>query len=496
MRHIFFVGVASLLVTLASLFQTWVYLLQTPAGTVYPLVHNYIPDFYWYLSLMRQGYEGKLLLTSYYSSIEFPPQFVNTFFALAGMLTRFLGVSLPVMYTILRIAGGAFLLWLVYVLAWQVRHSKQFSWGVWIVTILGSPWFRVKDGTIVQIGEFWTGFDPILRLSFLPHHLFASAFVLIALIFLSRALSRNSFRLFLFAGVIAALGILLNPAVVGVLAGACGAIGVFHLRILIKANWRFIFFLLILSVPILWLWHVSQTVFPWTAFRDWEAMIHYPIDAWILFQTLGIVGIIALVSIPLVLRQGSFLLTALTGWFAAPFILLAVSPYLPVSNGRFIQSALYIPASLLAVFGISVWRERYKAYSRFMLVGFIALLLVSGGTSWYASIVRQRQYIDENRNNTQVYIPGDVIEIIAVLRKNSQEHSWVRAPEGLSTMIPAFTGHRVYLGHPTLSFDDRAERRLPDFVVIPKSDAFSDPGYRNMYENASYGLYQKIREVP
>src|SRR4030042_2431864 len=71
--------------------------------TTFPLIHNNAPDYFYYLSLMRQGYDGRILLTSRMTPEGFPPVFPPTFFALLGHLPRLSGLSLYHIYFLSRI---------------------------------------------------------------------------------------------------------------------------------------------------------------------------------------------------------------------------------------------------------------------------------------------------------------------------------------------------------------------------------------------------------
>ncbi len=143
----------SFVVTVASLYQTLLYIKVTPEGFVYPLVHNFEADYYWYLSLIRQGWEGNILLTSRYTPEIFSPQFVNTFFSVAGMLAHTPGFSLPLIYTILRVFGGVAVFLITYTLLQILKLSLRQRMCAFALVILSTPFWFLTNGIFRQAGN-------------------------------------------------------------------------------------------------------------------------------------------------------------------------------------------------------------------------------------------------------------------------------------------------------------------------------------------------------
>jgi len=79
-------------------------------------------------------------------------------------------MSLPLMYTVLRVIFGAGLLFSGYLLIGEMRGIREIREIRWIgflfysfrgaILVLGK-----ENGTLKQAGEFWTGFDPIFRIT-------------------------------------------------------------------------------------------------------------------------------------------------------------------------------------------------------------------------------------------------------------------------------------------------------------------------------------------
>lgn len=455
----------SIIIAIASLFQTLTYVAKTPNGFVYPLVHNYEQDFYWYLSLMRQGWEGHILLTSRYTPEFFSAQFVNTFFPVTGMIAHVFGLSLPVMYTILRVIGGGGLLFVSYMLLKLLRLPKSLTITGWLLVIFGSPLWFYENGQLRQAGEFWTGFDPIFRITWLPHHTMANVFFILSLIMFFRLRKNTAIKHSFFTGLFSLLATLLNPAsciiylvsiFIGLVILCIQNISLIRGR-LTRQNLNQLrnmgLILLLTILPVGWLYIVQNSVFPWTAFRDWERFVQYPVDGGIYLQVLGITGILGFIGIPFAFRKKDLSWNVVIGWFLAPFLgLLLFTRLLPISNGRFLQTVGYIPAAILAI--LAIWEMTY-IMGKLRKVGFIFIisaLLIFQLPAFSASISRQEYYINKNLHNSYVMIGSGVWQGIQWLSLHGKDGNKIIAPVEISTLIPAFSSYRVIIGHPTFTY--------------------------------------------
>lgn len=459
-RELVIVGIIASVVVVGSFFQLFMYLKDTPVGYIYPLVHNYEADYYWYLSLMRQGWEGSMMVTSRFTPEAFPPQSVNTLFPLLGIVGRLAGLSLPIVYTLSRFGFGVWLLIAGYLLATDCFRGRRERVAACLFMIIGGPLWYMENGVLRQLGEFWTGFDPIMRLSWLPHHMAANVLLIFSLILFVRwykTARRNTLTVAVFAGAGAAW---LNPASGMTLVFTITVVAIFLLatggsryRVVLGA----IMMITSILVPLGMLYRITHSVFPWTAFRDWERFIQYPIDAKGFLGVLGVVGMVAFVSLPVAMKQSRPLWWGVVAWFVWPFLgLEVVSKWLPFSNGRFLQSASYIPAALLAVLGVSQFAAaviKHSGHRRIvesLIVGFIVLISLP---SVVASVARQRMYVAANAGNPLVYVSVDSMRAMVWLAHNSAPDAVVLAPSPVSSLIPAMSGNRVLLGHPTFTYD-------------------------------------------
>lgn len=115
-----------------------------------------------YLAWMRQAAEGEWFLRNQYCVAPENPRFVNLFFQLGGRLCALTGLSEAVVFHVLRVAGGAFLLWSLYLLVATITRDKVVRWTTLVLASLGSGlgWLVVLNDGVgglrpVDVGLQW-----------------------------------------------------------------------------------------------------------------------------------------------------------------------------------------------------------------------------------------------------------------------------------------------------------------------------------------------------
>jgi hypothetical protein len=451
-------------VCLLGFYQTIRYVLLTPAGSFYPLVHNYEQDYYWYLSMMRQGWDGTLLLSTKYTAEQFAGIFVNTFFPFFGMVSRLLSLPLPVMYTILRFLGAFTLLWAFYLLTGKIFSSKLTRWLAILLAFCQTPLMVKSQGNLVMAGEFWTGFDPIFRIAWLPHHTIANA-VAVTLFIVHRSSFIGRKNIFILITLLSFLTGWLNPAsgllvlfvFAGlVIAGRKKAVVTGDLSVLTGAG-----------VSLVSLFFIQGTTFPWTAFRDWEKYNQYPVNPGTYLVILGLPGFLALGGIVRTIITKNLNLLLVILWYLFPFLgLLIFSQTDEISNGRFLQSAGYLPAAILSAYFLEWGISRFKRKAQqFVYLGIVILIAVMAFPAFARSLKIQEYYISKNLFNNLVIIPDTTLAVIEDVGR-LKPGGLVIAPENISLLIPAFTRHRVYAGHPTFTYNPPGRSKSAELAAF------------------------------
>jgi hypothetical protein len=475
-----------------SLFQFYLFIRNTPSGTFSPYIHNYLQDYYYYLSYIKQGIDGRLLVTSKFSPDVFPSLFVYTFFPLIGLIGGIFHFSPILIYLIARLFCAVLLLVLGYILASFILKSVKSRMSAFLFMIIGVSFWYMDKGKILTYGDFWTGFDPFLRVAFLPHHIFANCMTVLAFIFLSLGIKKRKARYSLIGGIIAGIGVWVNTAIIFAL--VIGVLTAFILEIknIIRNLPYVVLFLVFTLIPAFIIYMFINTVFPWTTFTAIESKRFYPMDYSFIgvLKIMGITGIFSIISIPIIIRRGDFLLKSVLGWFISPIIgLTLLQRYVPVSNIRYIQVAFYIPAAILSVYILSsALKINVIKRSIFLKVLFYTLLtcilLISTVPTFSSSIKEQLASVERNKYNPLIYVPSDFMDVLNWLDKNGNYDDVVMSDSVSSPLIPAFTNKRVIYGHPVMTY--KVEERVSDIYGFYSLKSYEQSKNILIKDNVSY----------
>ncbi|KKR32887.1 MAG: hypothetical protein UU37_C0007G0012 [Candidatus Gottesmanbacteria bacterium GW2011_GWA2_41_12] len=471
------VAVAIIIFTLISLavlpLLYWVAL--SGSDTVFPLIHNFRLDYFYYLHLMKQGLDGNLLVISRFTPENFTPRLGMTLFPILGKLSVFLGSNLPLTYTLSRIVFGIVLLAVIYKFIRLVYPESKVKRVVsfLFVSFSSTFWFVRNDGGKLLVENAfgnWTSFDTLHRAIFLPHHLLSYISMVLVLIFLfgkkrsapilqGNALSqgialRENFLIAFFTilsgltnpGTFLGLGMIVFFSGFILHANRSGFRLWASLRLLRGRTSFFAAFVL----TVFYLNWLQNTNFPWTAVRDeerkWVFAVTFP-------DYLGGIGPLffpAVAGIFFWVRQKISTIKVVTLiWFIVPFIGLFILPgLLPVSNQRLFEWGHYIPIAILAAEGIFEVTRRIGGKK--LLFSLLISLFLYSGISIYGTLVHDFGVFDPNVYN--IYIPKDIFPAFAWLDRNTPENSVVLSQGYMGNLIPAYAHNKVVVGHPTLTY--------------------------------------------
>ena len=526
----FIVGLIIIAAILLSLSQTILYLWQTPEGFTFPLIHNFVEDYYQYLDIMRQGFDGWWGATSRLTPEVLPRMMVSLFLLLLGHAARIFHVSVPVMYTVARVGGGIALMILVYQLIRLVfpqSFAKRFT-ALCIVLFSTYFWGWGSAGPVVAtLPHAWTEFDPIFRWSFVPHHLWSKVGMLAVFLLLIDGETRSRFRKRIYILLVVALVIgmgFTNPVVYVTFIPTIILYAVLTLHIKSKLSFEIGVAMVAVAVAgLVTLYHryLQTNIFPWTSYLLWEKTLSYKVNPVDYALSFGPTLVFFLLAVPTIWRMGR-VGSLLLAWAGSSWIMLyIVGPLVPVTPERYLGGYQFIPLGIGAVGGIWViaqWFDRVLkatplAFARGGLMKFVLIVILFSYFSigLYASFIEHTGYVSANRNNPQVYVPNDLMDAFAYLRQNSQSEDVVMAPYEISTMIPGLTGRRVVAGHVMFTQDvgvkraaineyfttrdsAAAQRILSSFnvrwVLAPSSWILpQDIGFVKRFGNRTYALY-------
>ncbi len=443
---------------------------------------------------MRQGFDGWWGATSRLTPEIYPRMFVSVFLLFLGHMARMFHVSLPVAYFAARVLGGGALMVLVYRLIRRTFPQSFFKRIIALCFVLFGTYFwgwGSSGPTVAPLTHAWTELDPIFRWSFVPHHLFSKVGMLA--VFLLLLESRYTFFLILLTLLIG----FANPVAYATMIPAVFIYSILGRDIIRPA-------MVIITAGFVLLYHRSLqlNIFPWTSYLLWEQTLRYKVNPLDYAMSLGPTLLLFILAVPTLWRLGRVGKLYLS-WAAGSWIMLyIVGPFVPITPERYLGGYQFIPLGI----GATVWIFSLNGRDLFRL-GIVILFLFYFAIGLYASFREHAGYVVGNRNNSQVYVPKELMDAFSYLSRNGNLEDIVMAPYDISTMIPAFTGRRVLAGHAMFTKDVAAKKALVNEFfsghnpVLPKNAAWVlapspwIPPQENTlvkrYNNRSYVIYSR-----
>lgn len=435
-------------VMILALSQTILYATRVPVGIYYPLVHNFPEDYYYYLHIMRQGWEGAWTVTSRLTPELHPSVVVAPFFLFLGMIARVVHLSLPLMYTLSRLGGGIALLVCVAILIHRVYPKQKGKQLVSLLFVAFGTYFwgwGRGEPTVATLAHTWTELDPIFRWSFVPHHLWSKVGMLAVFILLLR--TRSSVPSTILLALVVFITGMTNPVVHATLIPVVGLWFLLEFgqdRTLRRVSMQLLPWIVVgvVSVGVIaYHRYLEMHVFPWTSYLLWEQTFSYRVNPIEYAGSLGPTLILFILAIPAIWRLGR-VGRLLLAWAAGSWIMLyIVGPFVPFTPERYLGGYQFIPLGIGATVSLFLIR------TRLIRMACIVLLFIYFAFGLRASFIEHMGYVAANRNNIQVYVPRELMDAFRLIEQNSIPDDVVAAPYEISTMIPAFTGRRVVAGH-------------------------------------------------
>ena len=489
-KSIFFL--ATLAVTL-SIFPTIYLATKAPTNTVFSLVHNNQADYYYYLSLMHQGYEGRWLLTSRSTPENFPPMFIQTFFAFLGHMAGIFSGDLALTYTVSRVILGFILLVLIYGIA---RRMLQSYWQVLFACLLayfGSAFWFFKGNSLVTYLPFWTEFDPVFRTTFLPHHLMGNIGVLASLVSLILYIESQGKKIkYLFLcilfGLISGLS---NPA--SLLNYGITLAGAFPILLLHQSTKLRLFLgitylglAVCFGLTLFYFLSVRDAVFPWTTYRDLASTFDYQFPSWEYLAGMGFTAVLAIIGVLVLVKEKKFSVTScfILSWGITPFLsIFVLSNIFHIPNSHFFQSAHYIPLSLLASYGIGkIIQSLPNKRIKLVKVSLVVMCAIYFAVPWYFKIDAEIKRFGTHYFN--IFLPKELFPVFDYLNRNTKPEEVVLSGNYLGSLIPAYTHNRAVVGHPENTY--HLSEKIKDMNALYKQD---DPSVGQMIINKYHISY-------
>ncbi|MBI2611891.1 hypothetical protein HYW54_04060 [Candidatus Gottesmanbacteria bacterium] len=432
--------------------------LGTPSGKIYTMAFNFYPDYYQFLSWMKDGSEGQIALTSRFTPEIFPRKYGHTFFSILGFTLGSLGFNPMVSFTFSRFIFGFIRLLLVYILIIKLVQGRWRRLISFLSVVLMSSFLRFNwtGDVTTSFGNFlWgiTNFDVLRRIAFLPHHT-ASSILMIGFLFCAyKGIKDHEFKYSLIGSVLLFFSVLINPAT---LAGMIFILPLafflifFQERKFFYLSSHFVLYLLPLVISVYYYRFYLFTVFPWDNFlRNDIATLRWPF--WEYIMVLGPALPLAITVLVLTWRKRQGILYYfIVGWAFGPVIGVFASQFIPeISMFRLLQLSQFIPLSILGSMGIFiVYDNLRKKFITILLTMFLVVLFI---LNCYLSL--KTQFEETNAFNLFSHIPVDTLSLFTYLDNNTPPESVVLAGYSSGIMLPSFAHNRVLVGHGDATFN-------------------------------------------
>lgn len=481
-----------MLTALLTAFSPFVYELTVTSRSLpesrYPLFEtDFPPDLRVYLSRMRQGVEGKWLVSEKYTAEIHRPSVLHVSYLLMGKLAGGIGLQPPEAFQVWRLIASLFMMAGGYFFLLQVFSQKWQRIAAFLLYVfVGNLPLPVKTGMPFlgfQFSSFlgwYTFFDPTKRLFFLPHYNLAAGFFALSLAFLWRGVQKQKRNQFVLAGIFGFLAGIILPTNLMV---SFLTAGLFFLSVLLgltgklpsKNLWLRIKVLVVWSWPF-WLFlglgffliFYSFTYFPWKIHGQADVDKRFMgFDHWGTIFGLGTTGLLGLAGTIWVLwrRKAAGFLSAL--WLLVMTLLIAFFRLFPVSNPyRPLQIELHLPLAITSLCLIESVAGFFRQKRRLVLAVLLALLILPSLIVWPVDLKAQRMFVNDKVSAGYPLIPTipfvvypvkDVMAAVFWLRDRTDHDRVVLAAETLGSMIPGYAGNTVVLGHGNQTVDYRGK---------------------------------------
>ncbi len=465
-----------------------------PPERSFELVHNYMFDYNFYLSRIREGYENRWLVTEKYYNQPHNGSLIQVLYLYLGRFGNLLKVDPSTVYHAARIIFGLAFLLLTAFYCYRLFPSK---WSIlsFIFTVSAGSWpVLVRAGNFWRFATYmgwWSVIDSLQRITFIPHILYGQLILLCLIMRITRIEGgRNILNLLLWGLIGFSAGIVFPPALLILFTFFV----VYNLLEFFSSNFssspakKWLKVEILPKLIILFLSSLSLAVMSWQLREyPWKALAEFDINHRFIMPYLeyilayGPFLIFALFGLIQAIRKVERKLFGVVAWIMALIILFAVFEFIPQQSAlRFTEGAIHIPIGILAgYFVMEVWKYSGKlignrrVITRAVIISVVGLsILMELGVMTSMSLWLKDQ-ADSKRSGTfrvptgaqLIYPLKDFMDAIFYLKSNSEIRDVVLAGETAGNYIPAYSGNFVYVGHANTPHEAEKAQKVEQFYA-------------------------------
>lgn len=443
------------------------------------LEHNYMFDYNFYLSRIRQGSEGRWLISEKYFDEPHGGSLFQIVYLYMGKVGSIFFLDPTSIYHIARVFFGFVFLVMI------GSYCLHFFKGKWviigfllIVTASSFPIPMIING-FPRFGTYmgwWSAIDSLQRITFLPHILIGQ----IGLLFFIRQFSEHndiSIRRWIILGILGFfIGLVFPPTLIIIYVYFFVLDFMYIITLCLQKSFNFkVFFIrkllpqiifVVFSFPIFFYLQLMFAVMPWKALALFDVQYRIQLDYVEYILALGPVFFLGTIGIVWAIMKRDTRLYPPIAWVFSVFILFRIFEYVPQqSPSRFTEALLNIPFGILSAYlfwQIIILIDRANFFSKklqkILRVGIFSLLgvIIFFGLGVMVSMVfwltdqahAKRTGTYTVPLGTQIVYPlTDFMKGIYYLRDNTEKNEVVLAYITAGNYIPAYSGNFVYLGH-------------------------------------------------
>jgi len=480
-----------------------------PGNRSFELIHNYITDYNFYLSRIREGWDGRTTLLEIYTNEPHHGTIIHELYLVLGRMARFISnaaVAVPYAYHAARFVFGLFLLSLIARVATRLIHTPFWQVLAFLVVVTSAGYPNVSlVGNSWRFNNFmpwWTVLEPLQRLTFVPHILLAQCGLLFLIIFGSDPDTLGKKGNWIFLSIIAmGTGLVMPQALMMVY-------GVF----IIETLFEFIFWqgkkdtqhisewmkhsvyprmgIVLLSVWTILYFLPLLRVYPWKRLVDFETLHPIAFSYIEYLKTLGFSLPLGIIGGFFVLKQKDRAWYPIVAWALGVVGLVFAMTIVPLQHPlRFTEMAAYIPLGLLTAYFfhqliLKISNSRLPArqvkfqirvmrqYAIMFVYSLCFLSIVYGCIAMYHQFLWQKDFTDQKvaagwpviaMDNYIVYPSKDFIDGILYIDASTPKNAVILSAIVAGNYIPARTGRVVYLGHENTSYKEEKVEIVKQF---------------------------------
>lgn len=450
---------------------------SAPPFTVFPLYHtNSDFDFNAYLSVITQGKHGAWLMRDAYTTEPTNPTLFYFFFILVGKAATILQLEPQVAYHLVRSVSIMTYIVTLYLLSRRILGPLRGFWGAVfgiIGTIAPYPFYREPEAYVTYT-DWWGNIESLNRLDQMPHYMVSATHLFAILLLVYSFLSApRIWKLMVAFALAVTAGLFFPPMLMPVLIGVPIAFILEWIRVSLKSrkpvlpDAKHLTMLIVvlsgIALPYLLMLRENTNGFPWDTWSTWEQARWRSVTAFDpkLFISFGLLPLLSLpaalriffprgISGPVGISTARIRNLTIVVWAYLPFLLLPVTnlDVTFISKYRLTTMAPFVPLGILTAETAFMVYERLRVRLLRLIIFILVLATTVPVTASY--LVKTLYFVKTTKIANRFYhyyIPVGDWEAIKFLKDHAPAGSVVLTNRFSGSLVPAYTGLTVFLGH-------------------------------------------------